>query len=130
MIIVTLSSGATTAGSPIQLTAIKNTNPSILGLSEDGTGIEIYKPGVYKIVGDAVLTSTAASNYGLDIYADDTLINIMYATSEESGERLTTPVVGVVEAKQSMDEGFVKIEFRAEATPTISNSYITVERVQ
>lgn len=127
MLTISLTAGTTSNNVPVGFSEIINTNNNV---RINNSNVEVLVPGIYEVVGVANVTSTAADDYGLAIYANNELIgieNVNLATG--ASESTTIPIYATVTIEQSTTSGYVELSIMPVGAPTIVGGILSFKRI-
>lgn len=127
MLNVNLVAGNTTANTAVAITQAINTNNN---LNISNNQIQVLNPGIYEIVGNATVTSSAADDYGLGVYANNELQGIESVNlATGASETTTIPIYAVVNIINTTVNGYATIAFMPVGAPVIVGGNISVKKV-
>lgn len=128
MLTLELTSGATTAATPIAITKKLSTNDNLV--IKDNKIVFIV-PGVYEIKGNVTLSTSTEGNFGISIQSDtktldyDTIANSSSTTTNVE----TVPVYHVVNVVESDDNNNLELKIVPIGTVEVVNGLLSVSKV-
>ena len=128
MLTLELTSGATTAATPIAITKKLSTNDNLV--IKDNKIVFIV-PGVYEIKGNVTLSTSTEGNFGISIQSDtktldyDTIANSSSTTTNVE----TVPVYHVINVVESDDNNNLELKVVPFGTVEVVNGLLSVSKV-
>ena len=128
MLTLELTSGATTAATPIAITKKLSTNDNLV--IKDNKIVFIV-PGVYEIKGNVTLSTSTEGNFGISIQSDtktldyDTIANSSSTTTNVE----TVPVYHVINVVESDDNNNLELNVVPIGTVEVVNGLLSVSKV-
>lgn len=127
MLTFNLVASNTTANTAVAISQTINTNNN---LNISNNQIQVKTPGYYEIIGNAIITSTAADEYGIGVYANNSSQGTAsYNVATGASETTTIPIYSVVNIISTSESGYATIELMPVGTPTIVGGTISIKKI-